>query len=441
MRTTSPTPLKPTRRRFLQTSAAAAAAGVGMFHIVPRHVLGQGQTPPSETVTHGVIGCGGISYSGAHMRPNQPGGPIRTIAVADPDANHLARKVQEVGGPVKGYADWRRVLEHREIDIIHICTPPHWHALMTVAAAQAGFDIWCEKPMSRTIHEGVVAAAAVEKYGRIYRLNTWFRFEGGLYGFGSTAKPIKQLVESGLLGWPLRVRVSRDTGFDFKLYWSGRTDLIPQPVPAHFDYDMWLGPAPYKPYHPHRTHGTFRGYWDYDGGGLADMGQHYLDPVQYLLGKDHTSPVEIEAYAPWPQHPDAAGGWGKVTMRYDDGCEIILESREWGEMDPEGQPYIEGPKGKLYRGFRTDPPDLAEAVRSLPQPEPMNTDFEECVKTRKKFALNEQNGHRSCCLHNLANIAIRTGRKLYYDPVKQQFQNDEEANRVVKQPMRAPWTL
>ena len=233
--------------------------------------------------------------------------------------------------------------------------------------------------------------------------------------------------------------MSPDTGFAWKMYWMGKTDLIPQPVPSHLDYDMWLGPAPKKPYHPHRTHGSFRGYWDYDGGGLADMGQHYLDPVQYLLEKDDTSPVEIEAYAPWPQHPDACGKWGKVTMRYEDGCEIILESREWGDTDPSGLPYIEGPKGKVYPGLRTDPPELASKIRDLPPPAPMLTDFEKCVRTREKFALNEANGHRSCTLVNLANIAVRTGRKLHFDPVRQEFIDDPAANRLVQQPMRSPW--
>ena len=171
------------------------------------------------------------------------------------------------------------------------------------------------------------------------------------------------------------------------------------------------------------------------------MGQHYLDPVQYLLGKDDTSPVEIETYAPWPQHPDACGKWGKVTLRYDDGCEIILESREWGDTDPTGLPYIEGPKGKVYRGFRTDPPDLADAVRDLPDPPLLLTDFDESVRTRRKFALNESNAHRSCTLVNLANAAIRTGRTLRFDPVSQRFIGDDVANRLVEQPMRAPWRV
>jgi predicted dehydrogenase len=358
------------------------------------------------------------------------------------DREHLEAAVKKGGEGTTGYTDFRDLLDRGDIDVVHIATPPHWHALMSVAAAEAGCDIWCEKPLSRTIGEGKHVIAAVQRNGRMFRLNTWFRLYGQFYGLGATVKPLKQLVASRALGWPLTVRVSRFTGFDWKVkMWSGRTDLDARPVPASFNYDLWLGPAPYKPYHPHRTHGTFRGYWDYDGGGLADMGQHYLDPVQYILEKDDTSPVEIEAEAPWPVHPDAVGIWGRVTMRYEDGCKIILESGDWGKNETEGQPYIEGSKGKVYQGFKTDPPELAENVASLPEPQPQISDFNVSVKTRQKFGLNEVNGNRSNLLVHLANAAIRTGRKLRFDPVAQRFVGDEEANRLVDQPMRAPWHL
>jgi hypothetical protein len=232
-------------------------------------------------------------------------------------------------------------------------------------------------------------------------------------------------------------------GFNWKVdMWKGRTDLEAVPVQAELDYDFWLGPAPFKPYHPHRVHGSFRGYWDYDGGGLADMGQHYLDPVQYFLGKDHTSPVSVEAYAPWPTHPDAVGMWGWVEMTYDDGCKIILESGEWGQPRDRGEmPFIEGPEGKLYKGFRSHPSNLVQEVHRLPDPEPMVDDFAVSIRTRKKFGLNEMNGNRSCLLVHLANVAIRTGRKLQFDPEKQRFVGDEEANRLADVPMRAPWHL
>ncbi|MDH7570124.1 MAG: Gfo/Idh/MocA family oxidoreductase [Armatimonadota bacterium] len=431
------------RRTFLGTTLKAAAT-FGTVMVVPRRaVAGSGETPPSETLTHAIIGVGGMGNGHVDYVRNDPAG--RLLAICDVDANRLARTLQRArtfSPQCEGYKDFRELLDRGDIDIVHIATPPHWHALQAIAAADAGCDVWCEKPMTRTLGEGRYVIDAVQRNGRMFRLNTWFRLYGNFYGFGTPVKPIKQLVASGLLGWPLTVRVSSFTGFGWKTsQWSGRTDLVPQPVPPELDYDLWLGPAPYKPYHPHRVHGSFRGYWDYDGGGLADMGQHYLDPVQYFLDKDDTSPVEIKAEAPWPTHPDAVGLWGRVEMRYADGCRIILESNEWGDNQTEGQPYIEGPKGKLYRGFRTDPPDLAEAVASLPEPPPMISDFNVSVKTRRKFGLNEENGNRSNMLVHLANAAIRTGRTLRFDPVAQRFIGDEEANRLIDQPMRAPWHL
>jgi predicted dehydrogenase len=199
---------------------------------------------------------------------------------------------------------------------------------------------------------------------------------------------------------------------------------------------MWLGPAPYRPYHPHRVHQTFRGYWDYDGGGLGDMGQHFLDPVQYILGKDHTSPVEIEVDSP-QQHPDAVGAWRRIEMKYADGCRIVLD----GENRDTDAPFIEGTEGRLYPDFRSDIPDLEEKLAAFPDPQPQVTDFLHSVRTREKFALNEENAHRSCTLINLGKIALRLRRLLHFDPAGQQFIDDDEANRLVDQPMRAPWHL
>src|ERR1019366_7732725 len=332
-----------TRRAFLKTSITTLAA----ISIVPRHVLGgPGVTAPSEILTKAVIGVGGMGQG--HLSGINP--TSKLLAVCDVDSKHLEVGLK-VGGPdVKGYKDFREVLARKDIDIVHIPTPPHWHALISIAAAKAGKDIWCEKPMSRTIGEGQAVKAAIAKYNRIFRLNTWFRFEGSFYGMEVRVKQIKKVVQSGLLGWPLKVTVGGTTGFDWKQdQWCGRTDLTEQPVPPELDYDFWLGPAPYKPYHPHRVHQTFRGYWDYDGGGLSDMGQHYIDPIQYFLGKDDDSPVSVELDAP-QQNMDAVGTWRKITYTYADGCKIILD----GEGSVEGVPYIAGPKGNLYPGFKSD---------------------------------------------------------------------------------------
>ncbi len=415
------------RRDFLRKTSIAAAA----FTVIPRRVLGgRGYTAPSDQLTKGIIGVGGMGrghfeYEGTKL-----------LAVCDVDKTHLDQAVAAAGGNITGYRDFRELIDRKDIDIVHIATPPHWHGIMAKTAAEAGKDIWCEKPMTRTIGEGIKVVEAVKQNGVMFRLNTWFRFKDQFYGLGTTVKPLKKLVDSGVLGWPLKVTVSGITGYDWKFYWSGLHNLKPVSVPAELDYDFWLGPAPFKPYNPERVHSKFRGYWDYDGGGLGDMGQHYLDPVQYLLSKDDTGPVSVEIDAP-QQHYDAVGSWRRITYTYADGCQIILD----GENHDKDAAYIEGPKGKVYKGFRSTIPDLQRFIESLPDPAPQIGTFTESVLTRKKFALNESNGHRSCSVVNMGIIALRLGRNLKYDPAKQQFIDDEAANRLMNPPMRDPWKI
>lgn len=427
--------MKESRRTFLKSLGA-----IGLFTIVPRKVLGNGFIAPSDQLTKGIIGVGGIGRSDLHFTSTDA---CRLVALCDVDRNHLNSAVkaakEQLHADVKAYDDFRELCNDPSVDIVHIATPPHWHGLMACEAAKAGKDIFCEKPMTRTIGEGRRVKEAVERYNRIFRLNTWFRFADTFYGLGTTVKPLKKLIQSGLLGWPLTFTVSGATGFAWKFFWVGKDHLTAEAVPPELNYDMWLGPAPYKPYNPHRVHQTFRGYWDYDGGGLTDMGQHYLDPVQYLLGKDNEFPVKIEVDAP-QQHWDAVGIWRKITYTYADGCRIVLEGE--GFESPGKVPYIEGPGGKVYRGFECTIPDVMNKIAEMPDPEPQRTDFLDCVRTRRKFALNEDNGHHSCTLVNLGAMALRLGRKvMHFDPATQLVINDESANQLINEPMRGPWKI
>jgi predicted dehydrogenase len=419
-------PTKNNRREFLRNASLAA----GLFTIVPRHVLGGSRfTAPSDKLTKAIVGVGSMGQ--VHLKYEG-----ELVAICDVDRGHLSKVSEMVGPGVKTFTDFRELIAEPGIDVVHIATPPHWHGLISIAAAKAGKDIWCEKPMTRTIGEGIAVQRAVENAGSMFRLNTWFRFEDTFYGMNAPVKPIKKLVENRVFGWPLKITLSATTGFDWKFYWSGRTDLEPRSVPEELDYDMWLGPAPFKPYSPERVHINFRGYWDYDGGGLGDMGQHYMDPAQYLLEKDDTGPIHIEIDAP-QQHPDAAGTWRRIEYTYADGCKILLD----GANRDKNAAFIEGPLGKLYRGMRSDIKDLDHLIATLPDPAPQISTFSESVKSRQKFALNEQNGHRSCSLINLGVTALRLGRNLEFDPEKQAFINDEAANRMIYQPMRGTWNL
>jgi len=414
------------RRGFLK-----AMGGLALFTVVPRQVLGKGFIAPSDQLTKGIIGVGGMG------RGHLDYGGTRLVAICDVDKKHLALGQALTADKIAEYHDFRALILDPNVDIVHIATPPHWHGIMSVEAAKAGKDIWCEKPMTRTIGEGKRVVEAVRQYGNIFRLNTWFRFIDGFYGLGTPVHPLKKLVQSGLLGWPLKVTISGYTGFNWKFFWVGKEYLEPETIPAELDYDMWLGPAPYKLYNAHRVHQTFRGYWDYDGGGLGDMGQHYIDPVQYLLDKDETSPVKVEVDAP-QQHPDAVGTWRSVTYTYDDECQIILWGGDYGNPNT---PYIEGPKGKVYKNFVCDIPGWQKKLAEYPEPAAQRTDFMECVRTRQPFALNERNAFRSATIVNMGAVALRLNRTLEFDPVKLQFINDDAANKLIDQPMRAPWSI
>jgi predicted dehydrogenase len=424
---------KMNRREFMARSLGAVG-GLAIPYIIPSHVLAQ--PPPSEVSVRAVIGVGGMGSG--HLRNLlqrfREQRDVRVAAVCDVDKGRLAnarRAASEAGADCQGYTDYREVLDRDDIDVVYVVTPPHWHALVSIQAAQAGKDIYCEKPMTKFIHEGRAVVEAVERYGRVFHIGTF-----GRYG----ARDLRKLVMSGRLGTPLLVRMNRHK-YNWKVReWSGRTDLTPQEPPADLDWNRWLGPAPVKPYHPHRCHGSFRGYWDYDGGGFSDMGAHYFDPVQYFIGADDTGPVEIEAKAPWPAHPDAVGMWGSIIYKFADGTVIQCQSGEWGESDPPEWPWIEGPKGKVFNDGKTDPDGLFGQLGGVPEPPPM-VDFETALKTRQQPGGNAEVSHRVATILHLGNLAIRLGRKLQWDPAKEQFIGDEEANRFVNIPLRAPWHL
>ena len=413
---------KVTRRGFLASSAAAA----GGLAVVPRHVLGgQGQVPPSETFGSALVGCGGRGPGTHGDLKGRHGLHTRCLAACDVHLGR-ARAFQKRAGPsCEAYQDFRRVVERKDIEVVAIATPPHWHALISIACMEAGKDVVCEKPATRFVAEGRALAYAEQRYGRVYQVGTYGRF--GMSRKENNRK-MRKLMTSGLLN-PCRGRYVHRGGLKVK-QWSGRLDVAPRHVPEALDWDLYCGPSPLKPFHPPRHGGTHRWYWDYEGGGLGDMGHHKFDPVTWLFGKDETAPVKIEAHAP-PAHPEVAGMWGWVRLTYADGFEIVIESGEWGE-----------PTG--LESVRPSADDLSEKDKKklddLPDPEPC-VGFGEAVKTRQKAGGHAEAAHRTACVMHLANIAVRTGRTIHFDPVKEVVVGDAEANRLAHEPMRAPWHL
>lgn len=433
--------MKMTRRELLKTTAAT-----GLFNIIPAKVL-WGAEAPSNQLTRALIGFGCIAHSANHL----PFKGSRLIGLCDPWEARVAAGLdaaEKCGwGRIKAYRNFMELLADKDVDIAHICTPPHWHGCMSVMAAKAGKDIWCEKPMTRTVGEGKRVMEVVKETKRMFRLNTWFRFQSTFYGFGTTVEPIRQVVENGLLGdGPIKCTFGAGQGFTWKFGWSGRVNEKAQPVPAGFDWDMWLGPAPWKPYTDHRAGTSFRGYWDYDSGGLGDMAQHYLDPLQYLLCKDETSPVKIDYIGP-KQHPEAVGRFDRLTLTYDDGTTVDLD----GDESLVNEPLLRGSNGlcvykkakdgKTLRLVDKDGKELdAEKILAdLPKPTPQQTDFIDSCKNRKTFALNESNGFRSCTMFNLGIVAERLGRGFEFDPETLHAVDDEAADRFLYQTLRDPW--
>ena len=423
------------RRAFIRQAALAAG-----FTIVPRHVLGRGFIPPSETLNHVIVGCGGISKM--HTGPRMTGAN-RIVAVCDVDAKRAQAKHDEVskaggGSPILA-KDFRDVIALPDADVVHVCTPPHWHGVIAAAAARRGKAVWCEKPLTRTIGEGLALRRVVEQTGVPFRVNTWFRLNRtNYYGVGP-AREIRRVVASGVLGGPLTVRLAPVGGIQWKVnLWTGKPDLKPEPVPAHLDWDLYCGPSPLIPYHPHRCHSSFRGYWNFDQGGLGDMGQHFLDPVQYFLGKDREHPVTVECDAP-PQDPVACGVWKTVTLTYKDGTRIILES-ELAERRPDS-PFLEGPNGKLFAGMRSDRPELLRKAAEYPLPEYQEDDFDLCAREKRPFGYGVSEAFHSSTLVNLAALSVRLGRKLTFKSDGGGFVGDDQANRLHTPAFRGAWTI
>ncbi|MBN78091.1 MAG: oxidoreductase [Verrucomicrobiaceae bacterium] len=413
--------MRSNRRKFLKTSAASAAS----FQIVPRHVIGgQGYTPPSETYGAALIGCGGRGPGTYESMVRKL--PATLVAACDVQKTRVDGYIKRKNPEAKGYNDFRRLLENPDIDLVAIATPPHWHALISIAAAEAGKDVFCEKPMTRFIAEGRAVVEAFNRYKRVFQIGTNGRF--GAYK-SRTSRTIHKIMRSGLLKPNPCVHIKKG---GLKLnQWSGKPGLKPQIPSEDLDWDLYCGPSPLKPFVTDRVGGTHRNYWDYEGGGMCDMGQHHFDPQQWIYGKDDTSPVKIEAFAP-PAHPDVTGMWAWVELTYSDGFTFVMDSAEWG-------PGYDKKASKQVSLSQLSEEDQ-QKIAAMPDPAPLLS-FAEAVKQRKQAGGHPEAAHRAACILHLANIAIRLGRKLQYDPEKEQFVGDDEANRFVNVPMRSPWHL
>ncbi|MGB2820481.1 MAG: Gfo/Idh/MocA family oxidoreductase, partial [Phycisphaerae bacterium] len=373
----------------------------------------------------------------------------QVVAVCDVDAWRMENARQAVekhyaadrrAGTYAGCAthgDFRDLLARGDIDAVMISTPDHWHVPMSIAAARAGKDVCCEKPLTMSIAEGRALADAMARYGCVFRTDSEFR---SIRGFHRAC----ELVRNGRIGRLHTIRVGVP---------HGDTSCPPQPampVPGELDYDMWLGPAPVAPYTLNRVqprHGFGRPGWmrcrDYCFGMITNWGAHLVDIAQWGAGTDRTGPVEVEGTGRYPTD----GLWDvlldfEVRYRYAGGMRMIYTM---------SSPYVrfEGTEGWIhapYGGGLTGEPGsvLTSAIAPAEVHLPFKSekrDFIDCVKTRRGTIADAEVGHRTTSVCHLGHIAIQLGRKLHWDPAAERFADDPQANRMLALAMREPWRL
>ncbi len=433
--------LKLSRRQFLHGTTVSAAVGVAAPYVIPSGLLAaEGRPGPNDKI--GLAGIGVGRQGGGVFRAAAANKDTRVVAVADvnlPRAEQNAKAFNAVP-----FQDYRKLLERKDIDALTTATPDHWRALVCIHACQAGVDIYGEKPMTLTIREGRLMTQAVRKYGRVFQTGSQQRSSAaGRFGC--------ELVRNGRIG-----KIHTVIGHNYPSPWQ--CGFSAQPVPQGLDWDMWCGPTPLVPYHGDLYSPRARPGWisfrPYSGGEMTGWGAHGLDQVQWALGMDESGPLEIwtegEKFDP-PTYTEPEGrGPGEkacrtpmIFYRYAGGITFKLDNG-----NPGGAIFI-GDKGKIeiFRGRVTSNP--AEIVKEPTRDDEIHLyksdnhmqNWIDCIKSRERPIADVEIGHRSTTVAHLGNIARLLGRKLRWDPAKEVFPDDDEANTYIDRPRRKPYQL
>ena len=435
-------PVTLSRRTFLKSAAAAAVVPT----IIPASALGRdGAVAPSERIVMASIGVGGQGSYDTRALMSMP--DVQYVAVCDVDKQHLATakamieehyasaKPDGSYSGIQEYHDFREVLARDDIDAVMIATPDFWHAVISVAAAKAGKDIYCEKPLANSIPEGRAVVDAVRRYGRVFQTGSHERSR-------DNARYACELVRNGRIGKLHTIRVQMPVD-RVEEYNQPPSPLMP--VPEHFDYNFWLGPAREAPYTEKRCHFFFRYILDYSGGEMTDRGAHIIDLGQLGNGTDDTTPISVEGKGTFPTEGLFNTAYAyRFEFEYANGVKLIGD-----DSGPRGVRF-EGDAGWIFihvhgGNLEAEPQSLLREVlgpdelhlgRSLGH----HYDFIECVKSRGEPKATVEVGHHSATMCHMANIAMLLGKKLRWDPVKEQF-DDAAANRMLQPSMRAPWVI
>ena len=435
------------RRTFVRSTALTLAAPC----IIPSSAFGAGARPaPSNRLTMGLIGLGSMGMR--HVKGFLQENDCRIVAVGDVDAVRRRDAVKEINAHYGNddcaqYNDFRELIARGDIDTLCIAVPDHWHASLAIAGIRAGKDIYGEKPLALTIAQGRAIVDEVDRYNCVWQTGSWQRSTDH-FRFAC------ELVRNERIGRLKRVEVGIGPGFKS----AGGKDTIyridPQPVmpvPDGFDYEMWLGQAPSAPYTEKRCHWTFRWILDYSGGQVTDWGAHHIDIAHWGMNCDDTGPVEVVGKGVFPED----GLWNAAVdydfeCTYENGLVMRVASNN---HCPQGVRFI-GEDGWVHvtrGGVKTGPVDLRQARIGpdeihLPRPagdhrQGHRRDFLDCVKTRKTPITPAEIGHRSATVCHLGNIAMILGRKIRWNPKREQMIDDPSTNRMVDRAMRSPWRL
>ena len=425
--------MRTTRRTFLQTSIAASAFAAGAR-----------AAAPSDRVGIGLIGCGGISTADTSAFLAQP--ECEIVAICDVDVAQIEKthqRLEKLGKKrPEAVKDFRRILERKDVNVCLVCTPDHWHALPTIAACQAGKDVYVEKPLAPTIGEGRAMRDAARRHGRICQMGTQWRS-------GEHYREAVEMVREGKIG---KVRQVRCWAY---LDWIRDIGNPPDgPVPAGVDYDMWLGPAPARPFNPNRFHFNFRWFWDYAGGLMTDWGVHLINIALWAMGPEWPKSVissggkyALQDNSETPDTQITVYDFPSYTMIWEHQvqCGLGPDRREHGVMftgteaslilDTSGWEVIAEPKKRgmieMKRVARTD--ELVRVAHAK--------NFLDCVRSRQAPVENLDVGHHVSTVAHLGNLALRSKSRIEWDAGAESVRNNEAANRFVTPSYRSPWKL
>ncbi len=422
---------KITRRTFLKSTAA-----IGLPYVVSSSALGKaGAVAASNRIVMGAIGVGGqgtrhvgggiwVQGGGFLSKPE-----VQFVAVCDVNANNR-NNARDIVNKYYGkndcasYNDFRELVARGDIDAVLVATPDHWHVLTSIAAVKAGMDVYCEKPLSLTIRQAREMADTVKRYGRIFQTGTqqrsWHEFRFAC-----------ELVRNGYIGEVKSITVN----VGGPPLWS--CDAPGEPEPEWLDWNMWLGPAPWRPYTSKIAPGGWMAYRDYSGGEMTNWGAHMFDTAQWAMGADESGPVEII--------PPDGKDYKVLTYKYANGTIMtrdkiskevpgVLFTGTEGKIEVSREHLITEPESLVRQKLG---PDEIHLYESKNHPD----NFLQCIKTRKRPASDAEVGCRSITVCHLGNIAYWLKRPLRWDPEKEQFLNDAEADKMKARAMRAPWRL